>query len=48
MKIVQWHAVWKEDGKVCSGYFHAPEYFALAEAEFQRLHPGATYWEIAR
>lgn len=46
--MIEWHAVFKEDGKVKDCYFTAPPDLDAAESEFVKLYPTATYWELGR
>lgn len=40
------HAIYTLDGKVHNCAFLAPISLKAAEAEFKRLHPNASYWEL--
>lgn len=40
------HAIYTIDGKVRNCEFRAPISLKAAEAEFKRLHPNASYWEL--
>lgn len=40
------HAIYKLDGKIRSCAFLTPVSLKAAEAEFKRLHPNASYWEL--
>lgn len=46
--MIEWHAIYKEDGKVQDCTIYAPPDFEEAEKEFRKLHPAATYWELGR
>lgn len=46
MSDIQWHAVYTENGKVKTCEFTAPASFDVAEREFRKLVPNATYWEV--
>jgi hypothetical protein len=43
---IQWHAIYKEDDQVKDCEFNAPASFDIAEREFRKLVPNATYWEL--
>jgi hypothetical protein len=40
------HAIYTLDGKVRNCAFLTPVSLKAAEAEFKRLHPNASYWEL--
>lgn len=46
--MIEWHAIFKEGGKVKDCCFRAPPELEEAEREFLKLHPDATYWELGR